>query len=194
MTETLALHSTADLIALARSGDERAKTRLVERYWNPLRRWAHGRLPARARGLCDTDDLVQSALIQAFNHLDAFEPRREGALLAYLRKILLNRIRDEIRRSNSIPDHDGSTDSIPSRSPSPLENLIGKELLHRCENALETLTEQQREAFILRIELGFPYRTVAEALELSSPNAARMTVARALVRISESLRGDRGQS
>ena len=48
--------------------------------------------------MVDTDDLVQVAVLRALNKVGRFEPHREGAFLAYLRRILLNAVRDEIRR------------------------------------------------------------------------------------------------
>lgn len=44
-------------------------------YLAPLRRWAHGRLPAGARDLLATDDLVQETLLRTLKHIEGFEPR-----------------------------------------------------------------------------------------------------------------------
>src|SRR5262245_8401426 len=100
------LQSTAELLALIRQGHEPAREALLRRYLPVLRQWAHGRLPADARGMMDTDDLVQNALIRVTHHLDDFESRHEGSFLAYVRKILLNLIRDEIRRTRRRPQRD----------------------------------------------------------------------------------------
>src|SRR6476660_8945498 len=78
----LGLESTAELLERIRSGDESARERLVSRYLPILKRLGHGRLPARARDLSDTDDLVQVTLIRALDHIETFEMRREGAFLA----------------------------------------------------------------------------------------------------------------
>ena len=92
--------ATSSLVLLerVRAGDPQALNRLVQRYLAPLTRWAAGRLPGWARDLSDTDDLVQDALMRTVRQLDRFEPRRDGALHAYLRSAVMNRIRDEIRR------------------------------------------------------------------------------------------------
>src|SRR5206468_605262 len=63
------LESTATLLARLRKGDLAARDRILARYRPTLQRWAHGRLPSRARGLVDTDDLVQITLIRALNRL-----------------------------------------------------------------------------------------------------------------------------
>jgi len=57
---------------------------------------ASGRLPKWARDRANTDELVQKTLIQTFKRIEHFEPRRVGALQAYLRQAVLNRIRNEL--------------------------------------------------------------------------------------------------
>lgn len=183
--DALGLESTAALLERIRMGDESAQARLVSRYLPILKRLAHGRLPARARDLSDTDDLVQVTLIRALSHVDTFEVRREGAFLAYLRRILVNQIRDEIRRVSRRPDRVDLGDDVPGIGPSPLEEAIGTETAERYEAALELLTDEQKEAVILRLELGFNYQQIADAVGHGSSNAARMMVTRALVRLSK---------
>src|SRR6476660_10458172 len=95
--------STFSLIERVRAGDEQALERLFARHLEPLRRWARGRLPKWARDLADTDDLVQDTLLKTFKRIEHFEPRRVGALQAYLRNAVLNRLRDEMRRKGREP-------------------------------------------------------------------------------------------
>ena len=185
---TSPLESTASLLARVRTGDAGARNRLAQRYLASLRRIAHGRVPPRVRGLLDTDDLVQVTLLRAFQHIETFEPRGEGAFLAYLRRILVNQIRDQVRRASRRPVGSELDDDVPSLDPSPLEEAIGRDQLELYEAALATLSETQREAVILRIELGFTYPQIAAALGQSSPNAARMLITRALVRMGHLMR------
>lgn len=175
------LETTASLLARVRDGDELASDRLVGRYLPILRRWAAGRLPPRARGMTDTDDLVQVTLLRALDRVKDFEPRREGAFLAYLRRILQNQIRDQIRSAGRRP----GTEELREEIAPSLEQTVGRERLADYEKALEQLAPEQQEAVVLRIEFGFTHREVAEAIGSPSPNAARMTVARALVRLAE---------
>lgn len=182
-----AAESTATLLCRVREGDRRAGEELFSRYLGTLQRWAHRRLPAYSRGSVDTDDLVQVTLLRAFVHIERFEPRREGAFLAYLRRILLNQLRDEIRRTGRRPGHIPLEEEASSDLPSAVEQIIGKQMVERYEAALEQLEQRQAEAVILRIELGMGFKQVAEAIEAPSANAARMVVSRALVRIAEIL-------
>jgi len=191
MTQPPDLESTAALLVRARDGDPAARDGLARRYHEILSRWAHGRVPAAARNLLDTGDLVQTTLMRAFDNLDRFEPRREGAFLAYLRQILLNRIRDVARRARRTPPMQELSDAFPdTRFRSPLEDVIGSESLSRYEKALTRLSERQREAIVLRLELGLRYREIAEALNADSVNAARLVVARALIRLAAAVGHD----
>src|SRR5262245_12412687 len=95
--EPLSPETTIELLELAKGGDPQALDRLLERCVPALRRWAHGRLPASARGMNDTADVVQDTIMSAMRRLEAFESRHQGALQAYLRQAVMNRIRDIIR-------------------------------------------------------------------------------------------------
>ena len=184
------LDSTAVLLRRLRGGDDQALNTLFQRYLPILTRWAHGRLPSSARDLSETDDLVQITLRSALVHIEGFEPRREGAFLAYLRQILRNKVLDEIRRVGRRPQKEEFDDGIPERSPSPVEVVIGTEMLEKYEAGLEKLPENVREAVILRIEMGLSYQEIADAVESPSANAARMMISRGLVQLSEAMHGD----
>jgi RNA polymerase sigma-70 factor (ECF subfamily) len=134
----------------------------------------------------DTDDLVQVSLLRALEHVEGFEVRREGAFLAYLRRILLNAVRDEIRRASRRPSEDLEGLDLADPAPSPLERQIGRDMLETYEDALTRLTEGQREAVIMRLEFGYSYPQIAEAMGRDA-NAARMLVARALVKLAEEM-------
>jgi RNA polymerase sigma factor (sigma-70 family) len=181
------VESTAQLIERARSGDRAALDALFARYLLPLRRWASGRLPGWARDLTDTQDLVQDVLFQTFRRLGDFEPRGEGSLQAYLRQALRNRLLDELRRVRRRPAHTVLDSQREDDAPSPLEEAIGQEGLERYERALSALRAEDREAVVARIELGYSYPEIAQMLEKPSPDAARMTVGRALARLAQEM-------
>jgi RNA polymerase sigma-70 factor (ECF subfamily) len=174
------LTSTLDLLERFKHGDEAAVGLLVERSLPPLRRWARGRLPNWARGLVDTQDLVQDAVIRALPHLKRFEAKHPGALQAYLRQAIVNHIRDEIRKVRSRPAPGDLPEDKVAPEPSPLERAIGLERLDRYDAALLTLRPVEREAIVARLELQQSYEEVALALGKPSADAARMLVGRAL--------------
>ena len=175
------------LIERARSGDSQAREQLAQRCVEALRRFAGGRVPRGVRGRLDTDDLVQTAVMRAFEHLDTFERRGHGSFLANLRTIVLNQIRDEARRLSSRSPHQELGDALQHGGPSPLEVAIGRDFVAAYEAGLARLSATHREAIVLRLEMGYSYDEIAEAIGSASPNAARMTVARALVRLSQEM-------
>src|SRR5688572_17818996 len=126
-----ALTSTIDLLERFKQGDDEAVNLLVERSLPPLKRWARGRLPQWARGIDDTQDLVQDAIVRALPRLRTFEARHPGALQAYLRQAITNHIRDEIRRINTRPVASELDDNHADAGPSPLEEVIGREGIER---------------------------------------------------------------
>jgi RNA polymerase sigma factor (sigma-70 family) len=183
--------STVLLIARARAGDKEALEQLFQRHLGSLQRWASGRLPRWARDLADTDDLVQDTLIQTFKRIESFEPRRVGALQAYLRQAILNRIRDEFRRKGRRPDQTDLDGLELDATMSPLEEALGRETVDRYERALERLQPEEREAIIGRVEMGYSYEELAEALGKPTSDAARKAAQRALVRLAEEMTRER---
>ena len=181
------LESTLELVHRAKAGDRDALERLVERCLPPLRRWASGRLPRWTRDLMDTDDVVQETIVRAVNRLENFEPRHEGALQAYLRQAVMNRIRDEVRRSGRTPAATTIGDDHQDRAASPLDKAIGHEAVERYEAALARLRPDEREAIITRVEMDASYDAVARALGKPSADAARMAVSRALLRLAQEM-------
>jgi RNA polymerase sigma factor (sigma-70 family) len=181
------LESTQELLSLVQQGDRDALERLFARCLPPLRRWARGRLPAAARGALDTQDLVQDTIVNSLKRLDRFESRHEGALQAYLRQAVLNRIRDEARRFTRRQPAAELTDSFESHAASPLDIAIGREGVARYEAALQRLRPADREAIIGRLELQHDYQELAVILGKPNANAARVAVTRALARLMEQL-------
>jgi DNA-directed RNA polymerase specialized sigma24 family protein len=171
-TVPLDTESTQRLLARARAGDAEALDRLLARCLPALRRWAHGRLPQFARDMNDTVDIVQEAVMRSLQHLDGFEPRHEGALLAYLRQAKRHPMAVEM------------PDNLALDGTSPLEAAIGAENAVRYERALAKLRDEDREAIILRLEMHYTYDELRVALDKPSEGAARLAVRRALERLA----------
>jgi RNA polymerase sigma-70 factor (ECF subfamily) len=184
------LESTASLLQRVSDGDDQARERLCRHFLPILTRWAHGRLPDYARDLSETQDLVQNALMSALDRVDDFDALREGAFLAYLRKILLNNIRMEIRRVTRRNRHGFQDSELEPSDPeaSVLGEAIGLDVLERYESALMTLTDKAREAVMLRVEFGYSFPEIAMATDTPSANSARMLVSRSLVQLAEAMK------
>ncbi len=180
-------HTTAFLINRLKDGDLDARERLFGRCMPLLRQWAHGRLPIYARDLTDTNDLVQVTLLRALNRIDDFQVEQQGSFLAYLRSILLNAVRDEIRRTSRRGQRATLHEtSLPEQAASQIERLVGEEELARYEAAVETLPRPQQEVLVLRIEFGLSFPEIGEETGRSA-DAARMLFNRAHARLSQHL-------
>ena len=182
------VESTAELAQRARDGDRQALDELFGRYVPALSRWAHGRLPVWARDLADTSDVVQETVLATFTRLESFEFRGKGALEAYLRQTLMNRIRLEFRRAGRRPPFVELPPGAGDPGPSPLEAAIGQEALESYEGALEAVTPVERELIVARVEFGLTYEEIARVFEKPSKDAARKAVVRALARLLEQMK------
>ncbi len=180
--------TTIELLSQAQAGDDAALNALFRRCTPPLRRWARGRLPGYARDLLDTQDLVQDTVLHVLGHLKDFHADHNGAIHAYLRIAVLNRIRDEIRRHHRHGLQVELDDNQASHDASPLEQAIGREGVERYEAALQRLRPQDREAIVGRLELQYGYKELALILGKPSADAARIAVTRALGRLLPLLR------
>ena len=171
---------TEQLLRRIRAGEAAAKQALYERCLPLLRRWAHGRLPNYVRDIADTDDLVQVTLLRALNHVDRFQADRSGCFLAYLRQILLNEVRSEVRKRKRRGDTvDIDEVPLPDDSASVVEHLVGQERMRSYESALAALDREQQSFITMRLEFGMSYQEIAVETA-NSPDAVRMRVTRAL--------------
>ena len=142
------LDSTSELIGACARGTGRRSI-----VWCAARRAAAPlgqRAAARwARDLADTDDLVQDTLLRTFNKMEGFEPRDVGALQAYLRQAVINRLRDELRRKGRAPAHRRPRRGA-ARRPRARRSRRRSDgrRSERYEAALARLRPEEREAII----------------------------------------------
>ena len=182
------LHSSTSewrLLERARGGSPSAIAALFTRYSSWLRRWTHGRLPQWVRGALDTSDLVQDSLHRTLTRLPRFEPEHAGALRAYLRRAVDNRIRDELRRAayrRRVVAPDSPLRLSEDAAPQ-FTQLVDDEAWRRYLEGLKQLNARDRRLIVGRAELGYNYRQLAFTERLPSPEAARKAVQRALARL-----------
>lgn len=188
--------STVELIHRVQVGDGGALETLLARYLPRLRHWARGRLPAEARDLEDTEDLVQDTLHRTMRGLSGFDPSHSGAFAGYLHRGVLNQIRDAIRRARRRPVGE-SVSHLVAREPSPIDLVLADEERERYESSLEQLDADEREAILARFELSLSWAEVAEVLGKPSADAARVATTRALDKLTRQMGnrvGNRGGS
>jgi RNA polymerase sigma-70 factor (ECF subfamily) len=79
-------------------------------------------------------------------------------------------------------------EEIVAARTSLLEAAIGAEALARYERGLAALNGDERQAIVLRVELGLDYDEIANQLGTPSAAAARKAVTRAIVRLAAEMR------
>jgi len=178
---------TREIVDRARQGDRDAQDSVFQAYTAPLSRFASGRLPACVRGMTDTQDLVQDVLANTARQLGRIEWSEDGALLAYLRRAIQHRIVDEIRRVRRRPRASELPDECPAPGPSPLDVAIRAQDARRTRAALCRLRARDRQAALLRLQGRLSYGEIARRMGIPTPNAARVAVRRAIVRLGEAL-------
>jgi RNA polymerase sigma factor (sigma-70 family) len=180
---------TSELLERAQAGDTAALERIIERYVPRLQRWASGRLPSYARSLFDTADIVQETLLRTLEGIARIDPR-PGVFQSYVRKAVLNRIRDQIRWASRRKGSGEIPEDLADATPSPVEHAIGADLLSRYERGMEAVDDEDRRILHLRIDLDFDFDEIAAMTGRPSPNAARMAFQRALGRLAEAMGGE----
>ena len=136
-----------------------------------------------------TSDLVQDVLHHAFARLKWFESKHAGALRAYLRRAVENRVQDEMRRAIRRLD---ITRLAPGRNPYGPSRMRRRSISNSCTRRCGGVTgrveapEGPRSPADRRpCGTGYNYDQLAAIERLPSPDAARKALKRAVVRLSE---------
>jgi RNA polymerase sigma-70 factor (ECF subfamily) len=160
------------------AGDRDSYRLLVRRYGDVL----HGHALRMAGSPDEAAELVQRALVQGFKKLHTCrEPERAGA---WLFRILANLCKDHVRspRRRDVPLAVVAS-ALPSDAD-PASDAADAEIRARVWSALDALTPEQREAFVLKHVEGRSYEEIAAVMDLSVASL-KMRVHRA----REALRG-----
>jgi RNA polymerase sigma-70 factor, ECF subfamily len=145
---------------------------LVRRYQDVLYRHAY-RMVGRQD---DADDIVQKTLVSGFQKLNRCrDPERVGG---WLFRIAANLCKDFLKSPRRADvSIEGASTTVIDRS-SPDAHMEREELRERVQQALEQLSPEQREAFVLKHLEGRSYDEMATLLG-ASKSALKMRVLRA---------------
>ena len=158
-----------ELLAAARRGDHRAFAELLDAHDRPLRILAYRILGNRD----DMDDAMQEAAVKAFVNLGSFNGRSSFGTWLYriTYTTCLNLLR--ARRAVAEPVDVGQVDQGPAHGGGALAGTgsihdpaahVGERL--DLEDALRSLSDEQRAAVSLVLELGYPLAEAAAILEV----------------------------
>jgi RNA polymerase sigma-70 factor (ECF subfamily) len=177
------------LLRDARAGNADALGRLLEGCRNYLLMVANRELSPVVQGKLGPSDLVQETLGKALEDFGRFQGGSEDELLAWLRCILRNRLRNAVRhhlarqanREVSLSDKsvDGPAHRLSARTGPPDEQALARERLALLELALAALPEHYRQIIHWRQNERLSFAEIGQRLDRSE-NAARKLWTRAL--------------
>ena len=160
--------SDEQLLACYASGHRQALDELFRRYRQPAYRVAFRLLGHEADAL----DAVQEGFIKALTHLQGFQGRSSFKtwLLRVVSNAALDLGRQRGRREAVSLDTPRAADLTDARLLSADESGVGlerAELRRRLDSALDSLSEVQRQTFVLYADGELSYREIAETMEIS---------------------------
>ncbi len=163
--ETLDSYDDRRLVAAFQTGEEDAFARIVGAHYSSLLAEARRRL----RSAADAEDAVQETLLRAYLALDRFGG--EYRLRAWLGRILANTCADaRARRSGELRLFDRLAhrhDEVPGAD----EEVGDLQLRRKVKEAIASLPDSYRVAFVLREVEERSYAEVAEEMSVTKSNA-----------------------
>ena len=160
--------SDEHLLVRHAAGERAALDELFRRYRLPAYRVAFRLLGNEADAL----DAVQDAFIKALTHLEGFEGR--SSFKTWLLRVVSNAALDFGRQrgrremhSLNTSDDEGNTSWQPAATENAARGLERADLRRLLQEALKTLSEAQRQTFVLHADGDLSYREVADIMEIS---------------------------
>ncbi len=172
--------SEPNLIARAADGDGTAMERLLLAHYDRVHARIARRLPAWLQGRLAPEDVLQQALVDAFQAIPTFEVRDERSFYRWLATIADHRLQDAIKADRAakrggglrnvaaaggwnssvaeLVELLGESDATPSRSAARHEAISAVQI------GLASLSEPNRLALQLRYIQGLPVADVARAM------------------------------
>jgi RNA polymerase sigma-70 factor (ECF subfamily) len=187
------------LLARARSGDATSLGPLLELYRNYLRLLARAQIDGALRARLDPSDLVQETLLEAYRDFPRFAGDSEGELMAWLRRILVRNLADQIRRHRAgIRDwgRQESLEGLLDRSCAEAHDALAggistpsfratrREQAVLLAEAMARLPTDYREVILHRNLGKLPFEVIAGRMH-RSPGAVRMLWVRAVEKLSK---------
>ncbi len=160
-----------ELINRIKNGDMDAFTQLVEFYQDRAVNFAYRMLKDQS----DAEDAAQEAFLKVFDKIHTF--KQESKFSTWFFTILSNICRDALRKKVKIPttvsinqtnreDEDFEL-QLEDTSFEPYENFAKKDAMSTLEQALTQISDEHREAIVLRDIEGFDYEKISEILGVS---------------------------
>lgn len=191
-----------DLVRRIRAGDAAAADLLFERYRPRLQARARRLLHGLVRRKVGESDVLQEALLGAFQSLDAFEDRGPGSFERWLDGIVRFKAGEQVRRyagtgrravGRELSRAADAPDPVPpGRLPTPSLAAVSQEDRDAVARAMARLPDEQRSLleWVQRSELSFA--AIGEATGRSA-NAVSKAYARAVRTLGDLLAEEKGR-
>jgi len=136
----------------------------------------------------DAEDLTEQAFLQAYRHFERAQRESSGRplrpwLIRIAHNLASNYHRDRSRRQEAALD----TVEPPSHPHGTEQIVEGREDLRLVMERLERLSEDRREALIMRFALGMSNREIARALGRTD-GATKVLIHRAMKQLEEEMK------
>ena len=165
-------HKTEALLDHARTGSENAWRIIYERYRVFLILAVRARITNSAPVVFDPEDIVQLAFLAAWDRIKLFTYRGEGSFRRWLRTIVVNKARDELRRlqreknKRQFPQESNRLDGFADDSQHrPSRTILKKEETEAVVAALSELCEEEQEILTMREFEGKTWSEIGEILD-----------------------------
>ena len=138
----------------------------------------------------DAEDLTEQAFLQAYRHFDRARRESDGRplrpwVIRIAHNLASNYYRDRSRRPQTPLEH-----ADPIATKHDTEDLVaGREELRQVMAKLQTLSDDRRDALIMRFALGMDNREIARALGRSD-GATKVLIHRAIKQLQEEMSDD----
>ncbi len=186
------VEDTLALLGRARLGDRGAANELFLRYQDRIHRIVRVRLGPGLRRWTESGDLVQETCRTAFEGLAKVQLDSEFDFLDWLGRLATNRVRDfadhvharkrDVHRARSL-DEAQSHGSPVDPHTSPSGEAFRAELRELLDDVVASLSEDYREAVLLRDYHGADWQQVVRALALPGVRAAQQLYQRAWIKV-----------
>ena len=178
----------AGAIGRAQAGDKDAFRLLVEQHSPAIFRLAF-RMTGNEQ---DAEDVVQETFLRAYRQISRYESRSSFSTWLYSiasnysLDLIRTRSRRESKRQYSPSEGTDILHSVPAASPGPDRVAFSSQVKDRLNHALDTLSPQERAAFVLRHFEGFSIEEIGRELG-TGVNATKHSIFRAVQKLRKSL-------
>jgi RNA polymerase sigma-70 factor, ECF subfamily len=177
------MNGAEDLIARARAGDQEAFRLLFVRFSRPVFQFIYQLVSQRDLA----DELTQETFVRAYRHLKQLrdDSRFSTWLFGIGHNVAREFLRSKQREIHSLSEEINQAED--TRSISPVDGVLEKELNLAIEKALQELDEERRAIFVLKV---FQQRSYQEIVEITGFSLAKIKTElhRARLRLRQRLR------